>query len=141
MIADKVYQLIIAALAVVIIVLTLVSTIYVVKFKNASLEIARLESVNQTKTEDLQDVADSSGSDFTKIEEKHNDTTKIIERRFETIVEKNVPVLNTECIDDDTYQLLQELHVTRAAGEPETTLPESDTAAGENRETPQSSTN
>ena len=141
MIAAKVYQLIVAALAVVIIILTVVTTIYIVKFKNAQLEIARLESVSQTETEDLQEIADYSGSEFTKVEEKHNDTTKIIECRFETIVEKNVPVLNTECIDVDTYQLLQELYVTRPAGEPETIVRESDTVAGENRETPQSSTN
>lgn len=140
-IKDRVYELVIVALTIISVFFIVVSTIYVVKFKNARLEIARLESVNQTKTEDLQDISDSSGSEFTKVEEKHNDTTKIIERRFETIVEKNVPVLNTECIDDNTYQLLQELYPPRDAGKPETIVREPDTVAGENRDSSQSSTN
>lgn len=140
-VTEKVQRIIMIVLAIVVVSLLILLAVYDSRLKSAQLEIARLEGVNQTKTEQLQEIADNSGTEYGKIEEKHNDTTKIIERRFETIVEKNPTVLNTECINDNTLKLLKELYPSRDAGELETIMLEPDTTGGENREGSQSSTN
>ena len=124
---EKVQRIIMIVLAIIIVSLLVLLAISDSRLKSAQLEVARLKGVNQTKTEQLQEIADNSGAEFEKIEEKQNDTTKIIERRFETIVEKNPTILNTECIDADTFGLLKELYASRDAKQLETTMLESDT--------------
>ena len=136
---EKVQRIIMIVLAIIIVSLLVLLAISDSRLKSAQLEVARLKGVNQAKTEQLQEIADNSGAEFEKIEEKQNDTTKIIERRFETIVEKNPTILNTECIDADTFGLLKELYASRDAEQPETTMLGSDTSGGEDRKGSKSS--
>lgn len=135
-IKEKIQQGIIIALAGLCIFLTILLAFSNSKLKTTQLENARLEALNLAKVGELQAVADQSSVDYEKVEEKHNVTTKNIVQRFEDNAAKNMDTLNSNCIDFDSFGLLQELYVARDAGQLETALLSSATTAGNHREGP-----
>lgn len=100
--------------------------------KNLEIEVARLKAENKTKTENMQQVADSISNSFEKLRETTNVETKIIEREIIKESDKHPEVLRVECITDRTLELLQPLYLARNAGEPEAANSSSNTSGEQN---------
>lgn len=100
--------------------------------KNLEIEIAGLKAENKTKTENMQQVADSISKSFEKVRETSNVETKIIEREIVKEASKHPEVFRVECITDRTLELLQPLYLARDAGEPEAANSTSNTSGEQN---------
>lgn len=117
----KVLQGVIIAMVVIILGLIICCTLLTIDKKNLEIEIAGLKAENKTKTENMQQVADTISESFEKVREVTNVETKIIEREIVKESDKHPEVLRVECITDRTLELLQPLYSARNAGESKTT--------------------
>lgn len=128
----KMLQGLIIVMTIIILGFVIWSTKLSLEKKNLEIEIAGLKAENKTKTENMQQVADSISKSFEKVRETSNVETKIIEREIIKEASKHPEVFRVECITDRTLELLQPLYLARNAGEPEAANSSSNTSGEQN---------
>ena len=129
----KTLQGIIIVMTIIILGLVIWCTKLSLDKKNLEIEIAQLKAENKTKTENMQQVADSISKSFEKVKETKNVETKIIEREIVKEASQHPEVFRVECITDRTLELLQPLYLARNASEPEAANSSSNTSREQNR--------
>lgn len=110
LVKEKIYQIVLILMTIAFIGMSIFAIITSAKLNEVKLQLMLCQSENVDKSQKAQTEVNTKGKEYEVIKAENKQTTHTIEKRLETIIEKEPIVYRIECIDDDGLFELQKLY-------------------------------